>query len=257
MHSVGIDMGAKTIKVVVLRDGEVAARALALAGFDAAANAESVMAVALQEAGIARADVRQVVATGVGRDEAPDKDRTIAEVGAAARAAIHLFPEVRTVVDVGAEEGRAIRCDERGGVQDFVVNEKCAAGAGAFTESMARALEVEIEELGPLSLTSTKTIPMNAQCVVFAESELVSMIHDNVPKPDMARAAHDAIAGRIISMVHKVGCRAPVALVGGVAKNVGFRASLERGLKVADLCVPDHPEYCAALGAALSAADEA
>jgi benzoyl-CoA reductase subunit D len=250
-------MGAKTIKVVVLRDGEVAARALGLAGFATADAAREVMAAALQEAGVARSAVQHVVATGAGREEAPDKDRTLTDVGAAARAARHLFPEARTVIDVGAEEGRAIRTDENGKVVDFALNEKCAAGAGAFTEAMARALEVEIEDLGPLSLKSTQSIAMNAQCAVFAESEVVSLIHKNVAKEDVARAVHEAIASRIVSMARKVGFQPPVALVGGVARNVGFQDSLRRGLKADELCIPEDPEYCAALGAALSAADAA
>jgi benzoyl-CoA reductase subunit D len=255
MITAGIDMGAKTIKVVVLRDGAVAATAVEVGGFDAIDTAREVMALALGRAGCARGEVRRVVATGAGRDEAPDKDRTMTEVGAVSRGAVHLFPEVRTVVDVGAEEGRAIRCDARGKVVDFAINEKCAAGAGAFTEAMSRALEVPLEQLGPLSLRSTQAIPLNAQCTVFAESEVVSMIHGNVAKEDMARAVHDAMASRIVSLVRKVGYNPPVALVGGLARNVGFVDSLKRGLEIESLCIPPDPELCGALGAALAAAD--
>jgi len=187
-------MGAKTIKVVVLRDGGIVGQVALVGGFDATATAREAMARAFEQARCRRTDVERVVATGAGREEAPDKDRTMTEVSSAARGAVHMFPEVRTVVDVGAEEGRAIRCDARGKVVDFAINEKCAAGAGAFTEAMSRALEVPLEELGPLSLTSTEAIPLNAQCTVFAESEVVSMIHGNVAKKDMARAVHDAMA---------------------------------------------------------------
>jgi benzoyl-CoA reductase subunit D len=256
MNTAGIDMGAKTIKALVLRDGEVVGRAMKLGGFETALSAGEVMAEALQKAGVSRSDISLVVATGAGRDDAPDKDRTMTEVSASARGAVRLFPEARTVIDVGAEEGRAIRCDERAKVVDFAINEKCAAGAGAFTEAMARALEVPIEELGPLSLKSTQAIPMNAQCAVFAESEVVSMIHNNVAKTDMARAVHDAIASRIISMVRKVGYTPPVVLIGGMAHNVGFVDSLKRGLEIENLDVPDEPEFCAALGAALAAMDD-
>lgn len=257
MVTAGIDMGAKTIKALVLRDGEVVGRAMKLGGFDTAQSARDVMAEALKQAGVSRSDVSGVVATGAGRDDAPDKDRTMTDVGCSARGAVNLFPEARTVIDVGAEEGRAIRCDERAKVVDFAINEKCAAGAGAFTEAMSRALEVPIEELGPLSLQSTQAIPMNAQCAVFAESEVVSMIHNNVPKTDMARAVHDAIASRIISMARKVGYTPPVVLIGGMARNLGFVDSLKRGLEIEDLNVPEEPEYCSALGAALAGADEA
>jgi benzoyl-CoA reductase subunit D len=249
----GIDMGARTVKVVVLGgDGEVLGRAIRVAGFELNLTAREVMAAALEAAGVARGDVGGIVATGAGRDDAPDKDHTMTEVGCAARGAVHLYPEARTVVDVGAEEARAIRCDERGKVIDFAINEKCAAGTGAFTEAMARALQVPLEELGPLSLESTRTIPMNAQCAVFAESEVVSMIHNNVPKPDMARAVHDAIASRVVSMVRRVGLAPPVVLVGGMARNVGFLDSLGR-LGIEQVSIPDDPELVGALGAALAA----
>ncbi len=256
MITAGIDMGAKNIKVVVVRNEEVVASALVLGGFDAALSAEQALADALTRAGCRRSEVARVLATGAGREEAPDKDGTMTEVSAAARGAVRLYPEVRTVVDVGAEEGRAIRCDERGKVVDFAINEKCAAGAGAFTEAMARALEVPLEQLGPLSLKSTKAIPLNAQCTVFAESEVVSMIHSNVAKEDMARAVHDAMASRITSLVRKVGYNPPVALVGGLARNIGFVDALKRGLELDTLNIPQAPEYCAALGAALAAADQ-
>jgi benzoyl-CoA reductase subunit D len=255
MFTAGIDMGAKTIKVLLLRNGEVAGRAIKLAGFETVQAADETMQAALAQAGIARSDVDAIVATGAGREDAPQKDRCVSEVGCAVRGAVHMFPEARMVIDVGAEEGRAIRCNESAKVVDFAINEKCAAGAGAFTEAMARALELPIEELGSLSLQSTQAIPMNAQCAVFAESEVVSMIHNNVSKPDMARAVHDAIASRIISMVRKVGYERPVVLIGGMAKNVGFVESLKRGLELDDLRIPDEPEFCSALGAALAAAE--
>ena len=124
----------------------------------------------------------------------------------------------------------------------------------AFTEAMARALEVPLEELGPLSLQSTKAIPMNAQCAVFAESEVVSLIHAKTSKPDMARAIHDAISDRITSMVRRVGLEEKIALIGGVAKNVGFVKSLEDDLK-SKVLIPEDPQFVGALGAALVAAD--
>ncbi len=254
MITAGVDMGSKTIKVVVLMDGEMIGRAIKVAGFDCAATAREVMAEALEKAGIERPQVVKVVSTGAGREEAPDMDTSMTEVSCAARAAIHLFPETRTVIDVGAEEGRAIRCNEKGKVVDFAINEKCAAGAGAFTEAMARALEVPLEEVGALSLKSTQTIPMNAQCAVFAESEVVSMIHANVAKEDMARAVHDAMANRVISMVRRVGQNPPVALIGGLARNIGFVDSLKRGLGIEALSIPQDPEFSGALGAALAAA---
>jgi predicted CoA-substrate-specific enzyme activase len=194
------------------------------------------------------------MATGTGRKTCVLTDREITDVGAAARGINHVLKSCRTVIDLGAEEGRTIRCDERGKVVDFAFNEKCAAGAGTFAEGMARALQVSLEELGPLSLQSQQAVQMNAQCAVFAESEVVTLIHAKTPRADIARAVLDAIASRIISMVRKVGFEQDLALIGGVALNPGFVEALKRGLQM-DVFVPEGPEYIGALGAALAALD--
>ena len=254
MISAGIDIGARNVKVVVLEDGLVIGRALKVAGFGPGQAARAAMQLALDEAGLGRGDVARLVATGAGREVAPDHDESVSEVAAAARGAICLDPAIRTVIDIGAEEARAILIDERGKVTDFAANEKCATGAGAFTETVARTLECRIDELGPLSLTSGEVIAINAQCAVFAESEIVSMIHRNVARADIARAVHAAIASRIISLLHKVGYKPPIMLVGGVAHNVGLVAALERSLANQTLSIPEYPDFCVALGAARAGA---
>lgn len=255
MVTAGIDVGAKTIKVVLMADGRVKAKALVLSGFDQQASAKEALDLALKEAGLSFEEIGWVVSTGIGRKAIPYAKSDVTEVRAAALGAVFLFPSARTVVDVGAEEGRAIKCDAKGKVLDFAVNEKCAAGSGAFTEAMARALEVKLEELGPLSLKSTQAIPMNAQCTVFAESEVVSLIHSNTPKADIARAVHDGLSSRIAAMARRVGVEPEVALIGGVARNVGFVDSLKRTLALDAVRIPEEPEFVGALGAALSAAD--
>ena len=254
MITAGIDIGARTVKVVILKDGEVIVRSKGLVGFEPIESSRNVFKQALDEAGITREDISRIVATGGGRKEADFADDGITDVGGAAKGAVSLVPSARTVIDVGAEEGRGIRCDPNGKVIDFEINEKCAAGAGAFTEAMSRALEVDIKEFGALSLKSKKAIPMNAQCAVFAESEVVSLIHAKTPKEDISRAVHDAIASRVVSMVRKVGLEKDVVLIGGVAKNPGFISSLNRSLEF-EVIVPDEPEFIGALGAALSASE--
>ena len=255
MITAGVDCGSKNVRVVILKDGEIIGHSMVPAGMDTGKAAQEAYDKALTDAGIAADDIEKVVATGAGRNEPEFRNDIVTEVGADARGAIHLFPEARTVIDVGAEEGRAIKIDAEGKVVDFAINEKCAAGAGAFTESMARALEVKLEELGPLSLESTQAIPMNAQCAVFAESEVVTLVHKKTSKQDMARAIHDAIADRITSMVRRVGIEEKIALIGGVAYNVGFVKSLEEDLETKVL-IPEQPEFVGALGAALVAASK-
>jgi benzoyl-CoA reductase subunit D len=186
-------------------------------------------------------------------DIAPYSSSTVSMVGAVAKAGVFLFPKARTIIDIGAEEARAVRCDEKGLMAEFVVNERCAAGAGTFIEAMARALEVKLEDMGPLSLKAERASPINASCVIFGESDVVTLIHRQESKPEIARAVFDAMADRVSSMVHRLGVNPDVVLVGGVAKDVGFVASLKRKLGL-DIFIPEYPEFAGALGAALTAA---
>ncbi len=252
MLSAGIDIGAKTTKIVILKDNnKVLSRSSVLTGFDQKASAEEALEEALQKAGVAKSDLNHIISTGVGRKAAPYINGDVTEISANAKGGYFLFPSAMVIVDVGAEEGRAVRCDARGNIKDFAENEKCAAGAGSFVEAMARALEVSIEEFAELSLKSTTSIPMNAQCVIFAESEAVSLIHAKTPRPDIARAIHDAIADRVASLVRRVGIEKDVILIGGVARNKGFVDALNRSLEL-EVIVPEEPEYVSALGAALT-----
>jgi benzoyl-CoA reductase subunit D len=197
--------------------------------------------------------INRIVATGTGKKAVTMAHDQVTEVSAAAKGGGFLNNQVRTVIDVGAEEGRAVKINGSGKVVDFAVNERCAAGTGAFIEAMARALEVPLEELGSLSLRSTQAVAINAQCVVFAESELVSLVHVKTPKEDIARAVHDAIADRIVAMVRRVGMEKEVMLIGGMARNAGFIESLKRELGT-NILIPDDPEFANALGSALLAA---
>ena len=254
MITAGIDIGAKTVKVVLAKDNEILAKSIAPAGIDTKAASEKALNEELSRAGLERDAIENFLATGTGRKDCPFTDKEVTEVGAAARGARGVLESCRTVIDVGAEEGRSVRLNDEGKVLDFAFNEKCAAGAGAFAEAMARALETTVEELGPLALTSEKAVPMNAQCAVFAESEVVTLIHAKTPRQDIARAVLDAIASRIISMVRKVGFEKDVAVIGGVALNPGFIDAMNRGLEM-QVHVPEDPEYIGALGAALLASE--
>jgi len=256
MAVAGIDMGAKYAKMVILKDGqpEILAQGTAEIGFDLREAAEEAFSKALEGTGLSRDDVTYIVATGASVEAVPFATDTVSMQGAAARGAHFFLPSVRTVIDIGAEMGRAAKCDETGKMVDFVLNERCAAGAGAFIEAMARALEVELEQFGPLSLEADKSPPMNAQCTIFAESEVVTLIHEGESKKNIIRALHDAIAERNISMVRRLGVEQDVALIGGLAKNVGFVDAMKRGLEM-DVLVPENPLIVGALGAALIAAE--
>lgn len=255
MISAGLDVGAKTVNILILKDNKVIGQVLVLAGYDVRESLKNGWEEVLSKTGISRDQIDRTIATGAGRKEAYMAQDQVSEVSAAAKGAFSLDRRVRTVIDVGAEEARAIKIDAAGKVVDFAINEKCAAGTGAFTEAMARALEIKLEELGPLSLQSTQVVAMNAQCAVFAESELVTLVHAKTSKPDMARAVHNAIADRIVSMVRRVGMEKEVMLIGGLAKNVGFVTSLKEELET-EVIIPENPEFVSALGAALFAGGE-
>ncbi len=252
MITAGIDLGTQSVKAVILKDGEVVSRGKAFSGFDPAEAAEKAFGEALKDAKLSLSDVNHITATGSGMDLAPNSNSTISMMGADAQAGVYLFPKARTIIDVGAEEARAVKCDEKGIMMDFVVNERCAAGAGAFIEAMARALEVKLEDMGPLSLKAERASSINASCVIFGESDVVTLIHRQESKPEIARAIFDAMADRISSMVYRLGVNPDVVLLGGVARDVGFVASLKRKLGV-DVLIPEYPEYAGALGAALVA----
>jgi len=258
MITAGVDVGAKYAKIVFLEDGKnVLTRASGIVGFDILKSVTVISQKALDSTGLKRDQIVHITATGMGRKAIHKKPpinagEIVPEIIADAKGTHHLIPTVKTVIDVGAEEGRGVKVNENGKVRDFVINERCAAGAGTFIETMARALEVNVEDMGPLALKSTETIPMNAQCCVFAESEVVTLIHSRVTKENISKAIHDAMAGRIASMVLRVGVEKDVALIGGVARNTGFLPPLKKELNT-EILVPEHPQYVGALGAALLA----
>jgi benzoyl-CoA reductase subunit D len=251
--TVGMDLGTQRVKAVALKDGAVVGRGQAFSGFDPTKAAEDAVNQALTVANLKLSDVQHFAATGSAMEMAPYKNSTVSMMGADAKAGVYLIPKARTIIDVGAEEARAVKCDDKGVMVDFVVNERCAAGAGAFIEAMARALEVKLEDMGPLAVTAQRASPINASCVIFGESDVVSLIHRQEPKSEIARAVFDAMADRISSMIHRLGVNPEVVLVGGVAKDEGFIASLNRKLGLT-VQIPEYPDYVGALGAALIAA---
>jgi predicted CoA-substrate-specific enzyme activase len=245
----GIDVGGKNVHIVVKKDGQILDKITGPTGIKKAEAVEQLYNEVLKKAGLARKDVERVVATGSAAKRAAFANDAIPDVAADARGVITLIPSARTVIDVGAEEGRSIKVSPEGKVLDFAINEKCAAGTGTFIEAMSRALEVSVDEMSKIALQSTRTLSINAQCAVFGESEVVSLIHQKTPKRDIARAVMNAIAGRIASVTRIVGLEKDVVMVGGMARNAGFVDSLKKNIEM-DVLVPEDPDYIGALGAA-------
>jgi len=253
----GVDVGSISAEAVIVDEaGRTASYAIGFTGADSVASASRTLAEALAAAGLKREEIARVISTGYGRARVPFADAQVTEITCHGRGAHHEFPGTRTVIDIGGQDSKAIRLDPAGRVQNFQMNDKCAAGTGRFLEVMARALEVERIEMGPISLTSAEKVSVSSVCTVFAESEVVGLIHQGADKRDIIRGIHAAIADRTRALVGRVGIEAEVTMTGGVAKNAGVVRELEDrlGLKVN---LPAEPQITGALGAALIARDRA
>ena len=224
-------------------------------GAKSSQSADAALADVLKKAGLTRDDISLIVSTGYGRVSIPFADKTVTEISCHGKGAHLLFPDVRTILDIGGQDSKAIRLNENGEVADFVMNDKCAAGTGRFLEMMARSLEISLDELGPVSLQSKEEIEISSMCSVFAESEVISLIAQNKEIADIAHGIHKAIAGKAMSLLKRVGLNPAYMMTGGVARNPGVVAVLEEQLGE-KLHIYEEPEIVGALGAALYGLEE-
>jgi len=253
MITAGFDLGAAYSKVVILKEGEVIGKGIAKTTLEPEESVEKARKAALEEAKIEQGQIDRIGVTGSGRKLIKDADVDVTDVTADAAGANYYDKQIRTVIDVGGEEARAVKVSEDGKVINFAVNDKCAAGAGAFVEAMSRAMEVSLEEFAEYSLRSTKRIPINAQCAIFAESEVVSLVSDETPREDICRAVHDGISERLTSMAKRVGIEEKVGLIGGAVLNKGLVQSIKDDLGMEATVLPD-AIFVSALGVAILAA---
>ncbi len=250
MITLGVDLGSQTTKAVLRKDGEVLSRCILPTGWAPARAAEEVRAGIVDLAGIDVEAIDRVVATGYGRVTIPFAAKTVTEITCHAVGSAHALPAVRTVIDVGGQDSKVIRIDPFGLVSDFAMNDRCAAGTGRFLEFMATSLAVEIEDFANPGATGDKPADLSSICTVFAESEVLSLVAEGMPVPDIVAGIHRAIARRIVSLVESVGLLAPVAMTGGGALNAGLRYHLG-ALLGEEILVPEHPQTMGAEGAAI------
>lgn len=255
MTVAGIDVGSLTAEVVLLDQKEVVHYIIMPTGSNSKTAAEKAMEKALKEANLTRSDIKYVVATGYGRISIEFADKRITEITCHGRGAHFLNPQVRTVIDIGGQDSKVILLNDKGKVLDFAMNDKCAAGTGRFLEVMAHALEVELDGLADLSDRAKNIISISSMCTVFAESEVVSLIAQGLPREDIARGLHQSIADRTAGLVRRVGLEEAVMITGGVAKNRAVVQALNDKLKT-EIIVPPEPQIVGALGAAILAAEE-
>ena len=257
MYVAGIDIGSLTAKAVILDDGgRVVGQAITLTGAFSQKAGENAFELALAMAEIGASNIKYILATGYGRKNIPFANAEMTEISCHARGAHRLFPEARTIIDIGGQDSKAIALSESGVPVNFIMNDKCAAGCGRFLEVMARALETDVEKMGEVSLRSTKNIQISSMCTVFAESEVVSAVANKCRRSDIINGIHQAIAKRVSIMVDHVGLVERVVMSGGVAKNIGVVRALESQLGTTFL-VPKEPQLVGAFGAALIALEKA
>lgn len=248
----GIDLGSGYSKAVVLEDGVVRSYAVIPSGGDYREAGSAVAKEALDRAGITRANVVRTVAAGYGGSMVDFADDTATDISCHATGVHHLFPSVKTVMDVGAQYSRAIRLDDEGRIANFIMNEKCAGGSGKFLQVAARILHMKVSDIGELSLKAQKPVEFTTGCAVFAESEAVSRISEGASPADILAGIHNAMASKIVTLAMRVGLAPDYAITGGGAMDIGLVNSIGAELGTKPF-VPAHPQTTAALGAALLA----
>ena len=252
IYTLGIDIGSTASKCVMLKDGnEIVSTSLIHVGAGTSGPQRAITEV-LEKAGMKREDMSYILATGYGRNSLEEvADHQMSELSCHAKGASFLFPEVRTVIDIGGQDAKVLRV-ENGAMTNFQMNDKCAAGTGRFLDVMARILEVDVNELGTLGAQSTKYVGISSTCTVFAESEVISQLARDTNKCDIINGIHLSVAGRVAGLAHRVGVQDQVVMTGGVAQNSGIVKALEEQLGHTVHTSP-LTQYVGALGAALFA----
>ena len=253
---VGLDSGSTSTNAVVMNEArKIVASVVIRTGAKAGASAERAYREVLERAGITPDQVACTIATGYGRVSIPFADENVTEISCHGRGAHYFNPDVRTILDIGGQDSKAIHVNAAGEVTDFAMNDKCAAGTGRFLEMIARSLEISLDELGPAALESKKRLEIASMCSVFAESEVISLIANNEEKPDIAAGVCRAVAGKAYSLMRRVGLEGAYMMTGGVAQNPGVVRAVEE-LIGEKLFICEDPEIVGATGAALLALEK-
>jgi len=252
MITLGMDMGSRTTKAVLLDGDEILARRIQPTGWAPVEAAEQARQAVVAEAGLALEQVGPIVATGYGRVTVPFPAKMVTEITCHAAGVAKALPKTRTVIDVGGQDSKVIRIDQFGLVLDFAMNDRCAAGTGRFLEFMATSMEVPIGDYALLGASGENPSDLSSICTVFAESEVLSLLAEGIPVPDIVAGIHRAIARRIVGLIESVGLVPPVVMTGGGALNAGLRHHLA-ALLGTEILLPPNPQTMGAEGAAILA----
>jgi predicted CoA-substrate-specific enzyme activase len=254
MYTAGIDIGSISTKAVIMRDGQLLASRVILTGYNAENAGKKAFDAVLDDLQISASAITRIVATGYGRKGLAMADKSITEIMCHATGARYLNPLIRSIIDIGGQDSKAILLDDRGKVANFAMNDKCAAGTGRFLEVMARALEVDLDEFGRMSLKADLPARISSLCTVFAESEIISLIAKGEKRGNIIAGIHESICVRVLAMANRIGIKSPVMMTGGVAKNIGVVRAFEKAIG-SPIEVSDYAQVNGAIGAALLAQD--
>ena len=251
----GVDIGSMTSKALLIGNGEIMGWKFILTSADPVESASQVMSLVLTDCGLSQSDVTYIVGTGYGRVNVPFANATVTELSCHARGSHWSFPQVRTILDMGGQDCKAIRCDEKGRLANFAMNDKCAAGTGRYLERVAATLNLKLDEIGPLSLQPVdEALTVSDFCAVFAERDIVRLMREGKNINDILAAAHQAITNRVCALLARVDIERELCVSGGIAKNIGVVTRLEQRLGLKASVAPE-PQIVGALGAALFATD--
>lgn len=250
MYTLGIDIGSTASKCLILKDGEEIIATSTVSVGTGTTGPQRALEEVLKNANMTIEKMDFIMATGYGRNSIDIADDRMSELSCHARGAVFLFPNVKTVVDIGGQDIKVLKINSQGMLENFVMNDKCAAGTGRFLEVMARVLEVKVEELGALSKKSTKEVNISSTCTVFAESEVISQLAKKTEIVDIIKGIHRAVASKVAGLAKRLGVEEDVIMTGGVAKNDGIVEALKTEIGK-DIKVSEYTQHVGALGAAL------
>jgi predicted CoA-substrate-specific enzyme activase len=252
MNTAGIDIGSITTKAAIMKEGVLLGTKVIFTGYNAEMAGRNVFETILTELNMTHKSIARIVTTGYGRKSMTQADRAITEITCHAAGAHYINPKIRSIIDVGGQDSKAIIVDEQGNVVNFAMNDKCAAGTGRFLEVMAGALEVSLDAFGEISLKVDHPAKISSLCTVFAESEVISLISKGEKRENIIAGIHESICARISTMMKRIGIMPPVMMTGGVAKNIGLVRALEKVLNT-PVEVSAYAQENGAIGAALLA----
>ena len=252
MYTLGIDIGSSSSKAVILKDGDEIVSGAAVQVGTGTTGPARVLEEVFAASDIKEDEIDYTVATGYGRFSVTDADRQISEISCHAKGIYHLNPDARTIIDIGGQDAKAIKLDDKGNIMQFVMNDKCAAGTGRFLDVMSRVLEIPLDELGKVHFTATEWASVSSTCTVFAESEVISLLSMGTPIENIVAGVHKSVASKACSLVYRVGVNDKVVMCGGVARNPGAVDAIEKELKTSVTVAAD-PQMTGALGAAILA----